>query len=355
MIQKINQNVKQVLGGFIFATMLFAAAGCANRADKRTETPADDTGTRDDAIIVHKITAFSENVPQVETYASTIQAYATNNIAPLAVSRIQKINVEVGDFVSKGQILAEMDKVQLNQARLKLTKDSTEFGRIKGLYQEGGIAKSDFETMELSLKVSKSSYENLYENTILRSPISGVITARNYDKGDLFSMGRPIYVVQQISPVKILVGVSETDYTKIKKGDKVSVTTDAVPGKDFLGSINRIYPTIDAASHTFLTEITIPNSDRFLRPGMYAKVKITFGINHSVVVPDEAVVKMQGAGQRMVYIIQPDGTVKSSPVTIGKHFETYYEILDGVSEGDEIVTQGSSSLKNGSRIKVVNN
>ena len=345
--------MKNIFRNIVIAGIIIAFAGCNNNTGKTTVQKKETSNM--DAIKIETYSASFQDVPQNEVYSSTIQAYAVNNIAPISGSRIQKINVEIGDFVNKGQILAEMDKVQLNQARLKLTNDSTEFIRTKGLYKEGGISKSNYESMELSMKVSKSSYQNLYENTILRSPVSGVITARNYDKGDLFTMGRPIYVVQQISPVKLLVGISESDYTAIAKGKQVNITVDALPDTTFKGTVNRIYPTIDATTHTFLTEIIVGNNDRKLRPGMYAKVMITFGINHSITLPDEAVVKMQGSGQRHVFVLQPDNTVKSCPVTLGRHFGNYYEILEGVAEGDIVATKGSSSLKNGSMVEVVNN
>ncbi len=344
--------MKTILRTLLLAGFAAAIAGCGNGNDKKTVSEADSAENK--AVKIETFSAVSGEVPQTETYSSTVMPYAINNIAPMSGSRIQKINVEIGDFVNKGQILAEMDKVQLSQARLKLTKDSTEFSRIKGLYEEGGVSKSDFEAIELALEVGRSSYRNLYENTILRSPISGVVTARNYDRGDLFAMGRPIYVVQQISPVKLLVGISESDYTKISKGDNASITVDALPGMTFKGTIHRIHPTIDAATHTFLTEIVVPNNDRKLRPGMYAKVAVTFRINHSVVVPDVAVVRMKGAGQRQVFVLQPDNTVKSVPVKLGRHFGTSYEILEGISVGDVVATIGSASLKNGSPVEVIN-
>ena len=103
--------------------------------------------------------------------------------------------------------------------------------------------------------------------------------------------GQPIYVVEQITPVKLLVGISETDYTKVKKGDKVKITADALPGQEFTGTVNKIYPTIDPKTHTFTTEIIVPNGDKALRPGMFARVSVEFGVNHSVVIPDVAVVK----------------------------------------------------------------
>lgn len=342
----MKKSIRTVL--FLAAAVL--AAGCNGKAAKNAEEIV--AATQDKDVLINVARATTMDVPQDETYSSTVQANAVNNIAPQSGSRIQKLNVEVGDFVSKGQILAEMDRLQLEQSKLKLVNDSTELSRVKQLFEQGGVSKSDFEALELSYKVSKSSYENLLENVVLRSPISGVVTARNYDRGDLYAMTQPLYVVQEISPVKILVAVSESDYSKIKKGDVVKITADAIPGREFSGRINRIYPVMDAASHTFTAEVLVPNSDRALRPGMYVKVGVTFGVNHSVIVPDNAVVKQQGSGVRIVYLVQSDNTVKSSIVTLGRHFDSYYEILAGVEDGDVVATKGSASLRNGSTVKI---
>jgi RND family efflux transporter MFP subunit len=146
------------------------------------------------------------------------------------------------------------------------------------------------------------------------------------------------------------VGISETDYTRVKKGDVVSITADAIPGRTFEGKVNRLYPTIDPATHTFTAEILVTNADRVLRPGMYARVTVTFATNHSIVIPDSAVIKQQGSGQRSVYLLQPDNTVKSVVVTLGRHFGQEYEILDGLKEGDIVVTKGHTALRDGSQV-----
>ncbi len=292
-----------------------------------------------------------KDVPQSDVYTANVEAYAKNNIAPQSPSRIQKIYVEVGDFVRAGQIVAKMDEVNLNQSKLSMANDSLEYSRIKKLYEQGGVSKSDFDAMELKYNVTRSQYQNLLENTILRSPVSGVITARNYDQGDMYG-GSPIYVVEQITPVKLYVGISEMDYTRVKKNDVVTLTADALPGKTFTGRIARIYPTIDAATHTFTAEVNVANSDRLLRPGMYARVTVNFGSNHSIVVPDDCVVKQQGSGVRSVFVLQADNTVKEIVVTLGRHFGTEYEILSGVAEGDKVVVKGQASLKNGSKVNV---
>ena len=339
-----NMNVRTI----IYVAAAVMAVSCGNNNSKTAEQPQAAEVRLPNVTIM---AASYKDVPQSDVYTANVEAYAKNNIAPQSPSRIQKIYVEVGDFVRAGQIVAKMDEVSLNQSKLSMANDSLEYSRIKKLYEQGGVSKSDFDAMELKYNVTRSQYQNLLENTILRSPVSGVITARNYDQGDMYS-GSPIYVVEQITPVKLYVGISEMDYTKVKKNDTVTLTADALPGKTFTGRIARIYPTIDAATHTFTAEVNVANSDRLLRPGMYARVTVNFGSNHSIVVPDDCVVKQQGSGVRSVFVLQADNTVKEIVVTLGRHFGTEYEILSGISEGDNVVVKGQASLKNGSKVNV---
>ena len=276
-----------------------------------------------------------------------------NNIAPQTAGRIRKINVDVGSYVGKGQILAEMDKLQLEQTRLQLQNDSTEYERLKTLFEQGGVAASDFEAFELAYKVRRTTYENLLENTILRSPIYGYVTARNYDVNDLYSMAQPIFTVQQVVPVKLLVGISESEYTKVKAGDEVTLTADALPGQEFTGKVVRLYPTMNPATHTFNAEVRVNNYDRALRPGMYARVTVKFGVNNSIVVPDRAIVKQEGSGQRFVFVLNEDNTVSYVPVGIGRHMGREYEITSGLEEGQRIVVKGQNGLKDGSSVNVL--
>ena len=339
----------------ILATL--AVVSCGGRGDS-AQQPAGFPGGpgapgADVTPSVEVISATSRDVDQESTYSSTVEAYATNNIMPQTGARIRKINVEVGDYVTKGQVLAEMDRLQLEQLELQIQNDEIEYARLKGLFEEGGVSQSDFEAAELGYKVRKTNYQNLLENTILRSPINGYVTARNFDVGDMFAMSAPLFTVQQVVPVKLLVGISENEYTKVKKGDVVTLSVDALPGRTFTGKVNRLYPTINAATHTFNAEVLVQNADRALRPGMFARVKVTFGTNHNVVLPDQCIVKQEGTGQKFVYLLNNDNTVSYVPVTLGRHIGTEYEVIDGVREGDTVVRKGQATLKDGVKVIVL--
>ncbi|MCR5351023.1 MAG: biotin/lipoyl-binding protein, partial [Bacteroidales bacterium] len=157
---------KQVLIGM--ACLALLGAGCGQQKSGESADPM--MAAADKTPVVSVATAVRESVSQESVYSASILANVVNNIAPQTGGRIQKLNVEVGDFVSAGQVLAEMDRVQLDQAALRLKNDETELARVKQLYAEGGVSQSDYEALELAFKVAQSSYDNLLENTILRAP-----------------------------------------------------------------------------------------------------------------------------------------------------------------------------------------
>lgn len=339
--------MKTIIRTFIIAGAVVLAASCGNN-EKKTETAAVEVAAP--SVAVTKV--FVREVPQMATYTSTVQAYVKNNIAPQSGNRIKAIKVDVGDFVNKGQILAEMDQIQLQQVEMQMKNNEIEYNRLKGLYEVGGLSKSDLDAIELAYNVSKTSYENLLENSVLRSPITGVVTARNYDVGDMYTMSAPLFTVEQIVPVKLLVGISESDYSKVKKGDKVEIAADALPGKTFEGKINKIYPTVDPATRTFTVEVVVNNGKRELRPGMFTRVTVNFGVNNNVVIPDVAVVKQQGSGERFVYVLNEDGTVSYQKIVLGRRMGAEYEVLEGLADSATVVTGGQIRLKDGVKVSV---
>ena len=332
---------------FIAAAVIMAVA-CGNNGNSQTQQ--EPVEVQAPSVSVQQV--FKKDVPQDATYTSTVQSYVKNNIVPQTAGRITKINVEVGDKVKKGQVLAEIDKVQLQQAQLQLHNAEVELGRLKALYEAGGLSKSDLDAIELQYNVAKTQVQNLVENTTLLSPIDGVITARNYDAGDMYSMAAPIFTVEQIKPVKLLVAVSESYYSKVNKGNGVSIKADALPELTFTGKIERIYPTIDATTRTFTMEVVVPNNYSTLRPGMFTRVTVDFGSNSNVVIPDIAVVKQQGSGERFVYVLNDDETVSYQKVELGRRIGSEYEVLSGLSDGDVVVTGGQIRLKDGIQVSV---
>lgn len=327
--------------------VILILTGCINASTTETTTSTVEEKVKVKVAQVHKT-----QVDQLYEYTATVQANITNNIAPLMAGRINKIFVEVGNQVKTGDLLVQMDDANLTQAKSQLDNLELTFSRIDELYKVGGIAKSDWDAQKTALDVARTSYKNLLDNTQLHSPISGIITARLYDAGDLYT-GTPILQIQQIEPVKLIINVSEAFFTVVKKGMVAKIILQEVYGnEEFTGNINLIYPTIDTRTHTFQVEILITNHDKRVRPGMYARVEMNFGAKENIVVPDQAIVKQTGSGDRYVYVYK-EGKVSYNKVKLGRRLNNSYELISGVEDGDMVVVSGINRLNNGKEVEVV--
>ncbi|MDD3211771.1 efflux RND transporter periplasmic adaptor subunit [Bacteroides graminisolvens] len=296
-------------------------------------------------------TVTARQVDQILEYTATVEAEVKNNIAPASPVRIDHIYVEVGDKVSKGQKLVQMDAASLKQLKLQLDNQEIEFKRLDELYKVGGVSKSEWDASKMSLDVKKTSYRNLLENTSLLSPINGIITARNYDNGDMYNGNTPVLVVEQVVPVKLLINISENYFSKVKKGAPVKVKLDVFEGELFNGKVSLIYPTVDATTRTFPVEVTLDNKDMKVRPGMFARVEVNFGSENHVVVPDLAIVKQAGSGDRYVFVYER-GKVRYQKVELGRRMGTEYELISGVSNNSQVVVAGHTRLVNGTEVVI---
>jgi RND family efflux transporter MFP subunit len=292
-------------------------------------------------------------VDQLGEFVATVEANISNQIAPQSPVRITKLHVEVGDRVRAGQLLVTTDANQLNQAKIQLDNQEIEFKRIDELYKVGGVSKSAWDAQKAALDARRTAFENLKENNQLLSPVAGVVTARNYDNGDMYSGAQPVYVVEQIRPVKLLVHVSESMYTKVRKGMEVDIRLDVYEDEVFKGQVSLVYPTIDPATRTFPVEIRIANQDEKIRPGMFSRVTMTLGTMQHIVVPDQAVVKQSGSGDRYIYVCEKDGSVSYRKVELGRRMDNRYEVISGVNDGEQVVITGQSRLSNGMQVEVI--
>ncbi len=304
-------------------------------------------------------------VDQVGTYTATVQPMILNNISSAMPSRIKQILVDEGQQVSAGQTVAILDDVntfayetQVDNARANLKNVELNYDRAVQLFNIGGGTKQQVDAMEIQLTNAKNALaqaertlRNAKENTVLTSPISGVVTARNYDPGDM-AANLPIVTVARVKPVKLVINVTENEFPKVHKGMGASIKFDTYGDEEFTGTVTTVMPTIDAASRTFGVEITLANNDSRVVPGMFGRVTLNLGSAERVVVPDKAVVKQQGSGNQYVYVLQPDGTVSYNQVELGRRLGAEYELLSGVESGAQVVVSGQSRLNNGAKVEV---
>ena len=337
-------KTKSQITALVIMTLL-----CACTGSKKDDAAVADSAKQKPLVKVALVR--EQPVDQTREYTATVEAEVTNNIAPMAPVRISNIYAEVGDRVSKGQRLVQMDAANLTQLKLQLDNQKTEFNRVDELYKIGGVSKSEWEAAKMAVDIRETSYNNMLENTALLSPISGIVTARNYDNGDMYSGARPVLTVEQITPVKLLINVSELYFTQVKKGLPVKVKVDVYGDEEFEGKVNLVYPTINPVSRTFPVEVRLDNKDMKVRPGMFARVTLSFGTIDHVVVPDLSVQKQAGSGERYVFVYE-NGKVYRKVVELGRRMGDQYELISGVENNSQVVIAGQSRLLDGDEVTV---
>ena len=306
----------------------------------------------DPGVLTKSAAAESATVSLTEEFTSEIEPYKENDITPAATGvHITRIRVDVGDKVQKGQLLVTLDPTQYTQARVQLKTVEDDYNRLLPVYKAGGISAQQIQQAKAQLDVQREAVANLRKNIEVRSPISGVVTARNYESGDLFA-AQPILHVMQIDPLKVIVNISEQYFPNVKVGMPVELLVDIFPDKKFEGKVSLIYPALDAATRTFKVEVRVPNADRTLRPGMYARTIFDMGEKQGVMVPDVAVQKQVGSAERFLYVIRDDSVAERRSVTLGRQVGDRIDILSGIEPGEQVAVTALSKLYDGAKVSV---
>ena len=299
-------------------------------------------------VIVEEVSLVA--VDQLSTFTATVEANTVNNITPAMGGRIRKIHVDVGSRVSKGQTLVTMDAANYSQQETQLATLRRDYERYSELYNVGGISKQQLDQLKTQLDIAQTALNTIEENTGLKSPINGIVTVRNYDSGDVAG-GMPILTIENINPVKIVIHVSESYYSKLSQGMQAKVVVDALEGETFEGKVSLIHPTVNPGSRTFPVEIEVVNKDQLLRPGMFSRVTLNFGTNDRPLVADLAVLKQTGSNDRYVFL-EKDGKAVYTKVTLGTRIDDKYEIVSGLEVGDRVIVQGNTGLIEGTEVQV---
>lgn len=299
----------------------------------------------------------SRLVEQQSVFAGTVEPFEQAFISSSTPVRIKKIFKEVGDFVHKGELLVQMDASNYLQAKAQLDHLELEYARLDTLYRVGGIAQQQLDQMATQRDVARTSFENLMENTQLRSPIDGVVTARYFEDGEMFSMsplagGRSaILVIMDINPVKVTISLPEDYFPKVDESLAVKMALDLYPDKVFDGSLYLRYPTIDPITRTFVVELQFPNPSLTIRPGMFGRVTLGLGSIERVMAPDISVLRQTGTNERYVFVVENGHAVRKT-VKTGRLIGDYFEIFEGVTAGEEVITAGFSGLLDEMPVKI---
>ena len=328
---------------YVWILAAFALASCGGpKTQQQVELPAQ---------LVETAPLAMSDISRELEFSTTLQGWQTLNVAPSLTGKIEHIYVEVGTTVGAGANLVRMDQNQYTTTKLTYTNLGVEMQRMESLRESGAVSQQTYDQTRLSYEQTKESLDFLEKNTYVKAPFAGVISAKNYEDGELYS-GQPILVLTQIYTLKALIAIPESYYPVVKKGMQVQISSEIYPGETFPATIDIVYPTVDPASHTFQARLRIPNSSLKLRPGMYVKTKMSMGMARAMVVPYQSVLKMTGSNDRYVFL-DDAGTAKRVFVKLGQRFDENIEVIsDELQEGDRLVVVGQAKLVDGAKINV---
>ena len=315
------------------------------------------TTTKKEAEKVKVLTLESERISKTLELSSTLEGYETMNISPSITGHIEHIYVEVGSRVQKGAMLVRMDQTQLNTTRINLASTKTELDRVTALKASGSVSEQVYDQTKAGYDqlVEAERFQN--ENTFVKAQFAGVISAKNYEDGEMYT-GAPILTLTQISRLKAIINIPETYFPKVKQGMKVEVESDIYPGEVFPATIEIVYPTVDPQSHTFQAKLNIPNNSEKIRPGMYVRTRLAVGEVDAIVVPYQSVLKLTGSNDRYVFVNE-EGTARRVAVTLGQRFDDRIEVLpieeSTMKAGDQLVVTGQARLVDGDKLEIVEN
>ena len=278
-----------------------------------------------------------------------------------AAGKIVKINFKLGDYVSQGAVLAQVDdaykQLAYQNAKLNYNKFKEDLEKFQNLRKGDAVTETQlrdirvgFENAEIALEQTKKQLED----TKILAPFSGYITSKNTELGAWVNVGTAIAGIADISHLKVVFVVSESNVYELSKGQEVTVTTDIYSGTKFAGVISNISPKGNAA-HTYPVEITIKNSNKNapLKAGTYVNVSVNnTKAGKILMIPRDAIIS--SIKDPSVYVVDGEN-VRLTKVNTGRNHDAYVEIVSGLKEGEEVVTNGQINLTNGSKITTVKN
>ena len=297
----------------------------------------------------------SERIARELELSTTLEGYESMNVAPSITGRIEHIYVEVGSRVGKGTLLVRMDQTQLNTTRINLNNTKVELDRVTALKASGSVSQQVYDQTKAGYDqlVETERFQN--ENTFVKAQFSGVISAKNYEDGEMYT-GQPILQLTQINRLKAVINIPESYFPLVKQGMKVDVCSDIYTDQVFPATIEIVYPTVDASSHTFQVRLNIPNASEKIRPGMYVRTKLALGETDAMVVPYQSVLKLTGSNDRYVFT-NKDGKAHRVAVTLGQRYDDRIEVVPvgpgDLKEGDELVVVGQARLVDGCTLEIV--
>jgi RND family efflux transporter MFP subunit len=321
----------------------------------------------DGAIMVQTIRPVRRDVLRTLTLPGNIAPWLQATLYAKVPGYLKQMNVDKGDEVVKGQLVAVLDAPEVEQQFRQAESDykikSLTYGRLLKVWKENAdvIAKQDLDVAQAAAEGANHLMENrrtLYEYTRVEAPFNGTITARFADPGTMIQSGAgsatqaaPLYTLMDLHQVRVYVSVPQEAAHLAKPGVPATLTLKELPDRALHGAITRTTEALDPATRTLLVEIDLPNDQRLLQPGMFVSVTLELERHpQALSVPPSAIAQASGATQSSIFVVK-NGTAKAMTVKTGIDDGMGIEVKEGLSDEDEVVVVGKTGLKDGVAVR----
>jgi RND family efflux transporter MFP subunit len=356
----MNSNVKKILFiiGILIVIGVMVAVLLNNKAKLKAKVAANEIRTE---FPVTTIQAKSGKLDETLNLVGTTNPNAELNLLSEAQGRVLKVNFNVGDFVSEGKLLVQVDdelkKAALLSAEANYDKAKKDLDRFETLFKEKSVNESQLDQAKLTYKLTESQLiiaKKQLNDTKITSPISGFITSRNIEVGSVLSNNTSIAGIVDIATLKIKLNVAEKDVFKMKVGETVSAVSEIYPDKVFTGIIKNINAKGDEA-HTYPIEIQVNNTTGFpLKAGMFLRVNFkSINVDEGIIIPRVALIGSIKNPQ--IYVIADhDGKkiAKIRDITIGNSLGDEVEVTKGLNVGETVIVNGQVNLKDSTQVSL---
>ncbi|WP_068546014.1 efflux RND transporter periplasmic adaptor subunit [Thalassotalea crassostreae] len=300
-----------------------------------------------------KFAEFSDEFEALGTTTANEQVTITAQYSDI----VETLSFDDGDTVKKGDILVEFAKAQeqakVNELEANLEVSVTQLKRLKELSNQkvGSIAQTEEQQAKVrSIRAQLMSAQAVLDNLTIRAPFDGQLGFRQVSVGEFVNNGEEITILDDISVVKVDFAIPERFITTVTKGQKVSATNVAYPGKQFIGEITSIATRIDANTRTIQVRAKINNADKYLRPGMLMSILLQRNVEETLQLPESGIIPFED--RHFVFVVE-DGVAKRVDVVIGRRKPGLVEVKSGVLEGTPVVIEGALKLREGSAVSII--
>lgn len=347
-------HVATAISTALLTSLLFlTGCGAANSSPDTEKT---------DVVVAIPVEATKVNRGEISsTYrtTSTLESKADAEVNSKATGIVQSVLVEEGDLVQAGQVLATLDterqEIQLAKGKADLGQLKSEMERVEKMYARKLVSADVYDKLKWqveSLSASVAMQELALRDTKIIAPISGVIARRYVKVGQLITefSSKSLFTVVSQQRLEAVINLPEHQLSRAKVGQTALLNFAGMPQR--AAKIVRISPVVDATSGTARVTIGIDNDDLVLKAGMFTQVELQYDNKaNALLVPKRAVMAMDDSAS--VFVVGADNTVERKVVKIGYESDEYMEIIEGLNEGDQVVTAGQAGLKDKTTVNVV--